>query len=267
MKKTVYLFVLSMLVLIRSAVSADNGYFTCGSDAREFSGRTFEDLTIVLGECGENGTEDPGIIRFENITAAGEVRILDSGGAKTSAEVMFSGSRLNKVSMECSLSRSCVIGLDGESTIGELYLYPAGTAKGSITVNGTAGNTDLPDFYRQGYLCEGQKEFEAYDGLDTETAFRMKDLELFSDMGYIGDTVIRAAEGASVTFENVWLHRVKIVTEGRDTVHGFAVSTKGMTYIDFLDSGISFSLHNLNERHFPGDIPLCSAIPTRFIRG
>lgn len=266
MKKTAYLFVLSMLVLIRSAVSADNGYFTCGSDAREFSGRTFEDLTIVLGGCGETGTEDPGIIRFENITAAGEVRILDSGGAKTSAEVMFSGSRLNKVSVECSPSRSCVISLDGESTIGELYLYPAGTDRGSITVNGTAGNTDLPDFYRQGYLCEGQKEFEAYDGLDTETAFRMKDLEVFSDMGYIGDTVIRAAEGASVAFENVWLHRVKIVTEGMDTARGFSVSTKGMTYIDLLDSGISFSLHNLNERHFPGDIPLCSAIASDYMR-
>ena len=130
MKKTAYLFVLSMLVLIRSAVSADNGYFTCGSDAREFSGRSFENLTIEIGECGETGMEDSESVRFENITASGEVRILDREGAKTTADVMFSGSRLNKVHVECSSSHGCIIGLDGESKIGELYLYPAGNTKG-----------------------------------------------------------------------------------------------------------------------------------------
>ena len=273
MKKTAYLFVLTMLVLIltmlvliRSAVSADNGYFTCGSDAREFSGKTFEDLNVVLGGCDGPETGENGKVRFENITITGEVRLLDKGSSKSSADVMFSGSRLNKVHAECSHSRNCTIGLDGNSTIEELYLYPAEKSKGSITVNGTDESAGLPAFYSIGYLCANSEDFAAYDGLDTETDFRMKDLEVFTDMGYIGNTVIRTAEGASVSFENIWLHRVKIVSEEDNIPEGFTVSTKGMTYIDLLDSGISFSLHNLNERHFPEDIPLCSAIASDYMR-
>lgn len=265
MKKTAYLFVLSMLVVIRSAVSADNAYFTCGSDAGEFSGRTFEDLTIVLSGCDGTAPGNTSAVRFNNITATGEVHVMDGEGYEPSAYVIFSGSSLNIVSVECSQTRNCTIGLDGSSSIAELYLFPAENTEGNITVTGTDERADLPVFYQYGHLCANLNEFAVYDNIDSETDFRMKDLEVFSDMGYIGNTVINAADGATVTLENVWLHRVGIISDDEDFPERFTLSTKGMTYIDLLDSGISFGLHNLNERHFPGEIPLCSAIASDYM--
>ena len=66
-----------------------------------------------------------------------------------------------------------------------LELYPG--KNGKIIVNGTAGKESLPAFYSAGYLCEGQPEFSMYAEADNEIDFQMKDLEVFSDMGYIGE--------------------------------------------------------------------------------
>ncbi len=253
MKKIAYLFVLSVFLLISSAAYADDGYFACGSDTAGFSGKTFENLVIDLQGCKTAPV-------FDGLIVTGSAHIT------AGASVRFSNSRIKRLSLDCSDAKGCEIGLDESTSIDVLELYPGTKSSGTITVNGTAGKETLPVFYSTGYLCEGLPEFSMYSGAESELDFRMKDLEVFSDMGYIGETVIHAADNAAVNFDNVWLHRVSIVTEADKNPDHFRINTRGMTYIDLLDSGISFELHNLNGRHFSGDIPLCSPIASDYLR-
>ena len=194
MKKNAYLFVMSILALITSAANADDGYFTCGSNVNEFRGKTFENLVVDLQKCHESPA-------FDGLTVSDSVKI--TGYASAS----FKSSSINRLSIECRDTQGCEIGLDESTSVEVLELYPG--ENGKIIVNGTSGKENLPMFYSIGYLCEGQKEFSLYNDAESEIDFRIKDLEVFSDMGYIGETVIHATDNASVTFENVWLHRVK----------------------------------------------------------
>ncbi len=251
MKKIAYLFVMSILALISTAAYASDGYFVCGSDINEFNGKIFENLVIDLRECQTS-------YGFEGLTVSDSLKI------KGNVSVSFKNSSINTLSVECSDAQKCEIGLDESTSIEVLELYPGDN--GTITVNGTAEKENLPAFYSVGYLCEGQKEFSLYADTESEIDFRMKDLEAFSDMGYIDETIIYPVNNASVTFENIWLHRVKIVAAQDIDPDHFRLSTKGMTYIDLLDSGISFELHNQNDRHFSGDIPLCSPIASDYMR-
>lgn len=256
MKKIAYLFVMSILVLISSAVYADDGYYTCGSNVSEFNGKTFEKLVVDFQKCQNS--------REKTNAAFVDVTVIDYMEIKGNASATFINSSINTLSVFCSVSQDCEIGLDESTSIEVLELYPGD--KGSIIVNGTAGKESLPAYYNVGYLCEGQQDFSLHADAENEIDFRMKDLDAFSDMGYIGETIIHAADNASVTFDNAWLHRVKILSDqDKDPVH-FRLNTKGMTYIDLLDSGISFELHNLNDRHFSGDIPLCSPIASDYMR-
>lgn len=251
MKKIAYLFVMSILALISSAAYANDGYFVCGSDISEFSGNTFENLVIDLRECQTSPV-------FEGLAVSDSVKITGN------SSVSFKNSGINTLLVECPDAQGCEIGLDESTSVEVLELYPG--ESGMINVNGTSVKDNLPGYYGVGYLCEGQKEFSQYAEADSEIDFRMKDLEVFSDMGYIEETVIHAADNASVSFENVWLHRIKIVSDQNKDPDRFRLSTKGMSYIDLLDSGISFELHNLNDRHFSGDIPLCSPIASDYMR-
>ena len=251
MKKIAFLFVMSILVLISSTAYADDGYFTCGSDVAEFSGKTFENLVIDLQGCHESPA-------FDDLTISDSVKI--SGNSSVS----FKNSNINALTIECTDTHGCEIGMDESTSVEMLELYPG--KNGAIIVNGTAGKVNLPAFYSTGYLCEGQPEFTVYADADNEIDFRKKDLEVFSDMGYIGETIIHTADNASVSFDNIWLYRVKIVSNQYKDPDHFRLSTKGMTYIDMLDSGVSFELHNLNDRHFSGDIPLCSPIASDYMR-
>ncbi len=253
MKKIAYLFVMSVFLLFSSSAYSEDGYFDCGSDTSEFSGKTFENLVIDLQGCKTAPV-------FDGLTVTGSLQMT------ANASVQFSNSSINRLLTDCSDAEGCGIGLDETTSIDILELYPGVKSAGTITVNGTAGKDTLPAFYSSGYLCEGQQEFSLYDGAESELDFRLKDLDVFSDMGYIGETVIYAAENATVTFDNVWLHRVKILYEGNKDPDHFRINTKGMTYIDLLDSGISFEMHNLNGRHFSGEIPLCSPIASDYMR-
>ena len=248
MKKIAYLFVMSILMLISTAVYANDGYFTCGSDITEFSGKTFENLVVDLHECQTDTV-------FDGLT------VMDTMKITGSVSVRFRSSRINRLSV-----RDCGIRLDAGTSVGLLEIYPEGNAAQPIIVNGTEGKTSLPAFYSVGYLCEGQPDFSVYMNAESDIDFRMKDLEVFSDMAFIEETIIHAAENAAVTFDNVWLHHVKVMSDQDSSPEHFRLNTRGMTYIDFLDSGISFELHNLNDRHFSGDIPLCSPIASDYMR-
>ncbi len=154
MKKNAYLFVMSILALISPAAYADDGYFTCGSDITEFSGKAFENLVIDLQECHDN-------LFFDGLTVADSMKITGNVSAS------FKNSGINTLTVECSDAQGCEIGLDESASVEVLDLYPG--ENGSITVNGTAGKKSLPTFYSVGYLCEGQKEFSLY--ADSENSF------------------------------------------------------------------------------------------------
>ena len=96
MKKIAYLFVMSILMLISTAVYADDGYFTCGSDITEFSGKTFENLVVDLHECRTDTV-------FDGLTVTVTMKITGGGS------VHFSSSRINRLSV-----RDCEIRLDAE---------------------------------------------------------------------------------------------------------------------------------------------------------
>ena len=62
---------------------------------------------------------------------------------------------------------------------------------------------------------------------------------------------IFAATDAAVTFDNVWLHRAFILADNDRSLRNFTINTSGFAFIDLLDSGISFGLHNLDPQHLP----------------
>ncbi len=168
----------------------------------------------------------------------------------TGGRVFFAESDLNRVRMDCPAGSYCEIGLDGETELKELELFPG--VGSSITVNGLM-QTDgpLPSLYSMGNLCEGQPEFAAYAGADTSIDYQLQDLETFDALGKIDTVRIFAANDAAVTFDNVWLHRAFIQADDNRSPRNFTVNTAGFAFIDLLDSGISFSLHNLDPQRLP----------------
>ena len=268
MKQITYLLVFSIFMLMWSVVRADDGHFACGSDISGFNGKTFDNLVIDTDGCsndvnGMDNAKDRALI-FDGITVSGRTELAGKAAGTDTVSVSFTGSELNHVVIDCSYMKNCEIGIAGTASIKKLDLYLPESAKGNVAVKGLAGQEDLPSFYELGYLCEGQPEFSAYEEAADEISFHMKDIESFSDMGYISETVVHTSGKSSVSFDNVWLHRVTLVS-GSDTDSPM-VSTSGLTYIDLLDSGVSFALHNLNERHFSGTIPDCSAAASDFMR-
>ena len=226
-----------MLMSLTTAARAKDGYYSCDSDPADFNDSVFEDLTIDFGACNGNTA------MLVNITVTGDVHL-------TGGSVSFSGSDLNRVQLDCPSGSHCVIGLDGETGLKELELYPGSGS--SITINGLMQADDLlPSFYSKGYLCEGQPEFAAYAGADTSIDYQLQDLETFADLGKIDMVRIHAVDDASVTFDNVLLHRVFIQSDDSRSPLNFTVNTAGFAFIDLLDSGISFGLHNLNLQHLP----------------
>ena len=156
MKHSIIFFCFLFPMLITSSIFAADGYFGPGSNPEDFHGKVFDDLYINPGDH----TED---IRFDNVTVIGNVIYNDIGSSGHS--VSFSDSRLNRVKFPCSDRHHCKLQLDGSTLLNELDLYPSGNNPGMITIDGhVADASNMHDFYRTGYLCEGQPEFAAYAG-------------------------------------------------------------------------------------------------------
>ena len=240
-------------MLITSSIFAADGYFGPGSNPEDFHGKVFDDLYINPGDHAED-------IQFDNVTVIGNVIYNDTGSSGHS--VSFSDSRLNRVQFPCFDGHHCTLRLDGSTSLDELNLYPTGNNPGMITVNGlTADAVDLSVFYSTGYLCEGQPEFAAYAGAEISIDYQLRDLETFDDLGKIDTVRIYAGNDAAVTFDNVWLHRVFILPEEEHEPENFTINTGGFTFIDLLDSGITFALHNQNPAHLgKGDQRACSYV-------
>ena len=231
------------LMLFTSSIFAADGYFSSGSNPEDFHGKVFDDLYINPGDHAED-------IRFDNVTVTGDVIYNDTGSI--GHMITFSGSRLNRIQISCFDGHHCTLRLDGSTSLNELDLYPTGNNPGMITVNGlTADAMNLPVFYSTGYLCEGQPEFAAYAGADTSIDYQLQDLETFDALGKIDTVRIFAAADAAVTFDNVWLHRAFILADNDRSLRNFTINTSGFAFIDLLDSGISFGLHNLDPQHLP----------------
>ena len=254
MKQTFFCLCLVIFIILPLSVFAEDGYFSCGSIPEDFSGKAYDNLTISLRNC------DTAEILLENVTVTGDV-ILDAGNNMKDPRVYFSGSSLNHVKAACPDGHHCEIGLDGTTTLKELDLYPSGRA--SITVNGILPGSTLPAFYEKGYLCEGQPEFAAYTGAEISIDYQMQDLETFSDLGKIDIVRIYAEDDSAVTFDNVWIHRAFIHGAGGRIPRNFVLNSKGFAFIDLLDSGISFGLHNMNQIHLPSG----STLPCSYVAG
>ena len=231
------------LILFTSSIFAADGYFGSGSNPEDFHGKVFDDLYITPGDCGEE-------IRFDNVIVTGNVIYNDTDS--NDHTITFSGSRLNRIQFPCSDGHHCKLQLDGSTSLNELDLFPSGNHPGMITVNGLMADApDMHDFYRAGYLCEGQLEFQAYTGADTSIDYQLQDLETFAGLGKIDTVRIHAADDSAVTFDNVWIHRAFILADKDHTLQNFTINTAGFAFIDLLDSGISFGLHNLDQQHLP----------------
>ena len=253
MKYLIICFCVIFPMLIFSSIFAADGYFDCGSVPAVFNGKVFDDLYITPGDHAEN-------IRFDNVTVTGDVIYNDTGS--TSHTIIFSDSRLNRLQISCSDGHHCELRLDGSTSLKELDLYPYGDNTGMITVSGLVPDAvGLPDFYNTGYLCEGQPEFDSYAAAETSIDYQLQDLDVFADLGKIDTVHVYAVDDAAVTFDNIWLHRAFILADDGNALRNFTINTSGFAFIDLLDSGISFSLHNLNEAHLPhGHGKACSYI-------
>lgn len=237
MKKTVICFCIFLLMSLTTAVCAKDGYYSCDSDPAEFNGSVFDNLIIDTGAC------DGSTVMLNNITVIGDVIL-------AGRSVFFVGSDLNLVRLDCPSGSHCEIELDRETELKELKLFPG--VGSSVTVNGLIKtDSPLPSFYSKGYLCEGQPEFAAYADAEISIDYQLRDLETFDDLGKIDTLRIYAVDDAAVTFENVWLHRAFILDDDSRSPRNFTVNTSGFTFIDLLDSGISFGLHNLDPQHLP----------------
>ena len=237
MKKTVICFCVMMLMSLMSVVFAKDGNYSCDSDPADFNGIVFDNLTIDIGSC------DGSTAKLVNITVTGDVHL-------TGGSVSFSESDLNRMTLDCPAGSHCEVGLYGETELKELDLFPG--VGSSITINGLMrADGPLPSFYGKGYLCEGQPEFAAYAGADTSIDYQLQDLETFAELGKIDAVRIHTADDSAVTFDNIWLHRVFIQSDDSRSPLNFTVNTAGFAFIDLLDSGISFGLHNLDPQHLP----------------
>ena len=239
MKKTVicFCFFAYMLMSLTTAASAKAGYYSCDSDPEDFNEKVFDDITIDTGAC------DGSSAMLENVTVTGDVHL-------TGGSVSFSRSDLNRMNLDCPAGSHCGVGLDGETGLKELELHPG--AESTITISGLMrADGPLPSFYGKGYLCEGQPEFAAYSGADTSIDYQLQDLETFDILGEIDTVRIIAAADAAVTLDNIGLNRTFILADDGRSPRNFTVNTAGFAFINLLDSGISFGLHNLNLQHLP----------------
>lgn len=251
MKKTVVCFCVYILMSLTTALCTRDGYYSCDSDPADFNGNVFDDLTIDTCACDGNTA------MLKNITITGDVSIM--GG-----RVFFAECDLNRVRLDCPGGSHCEIGLDGETELKELELCPG---VGSSVMTSGLMQTDgpLPSFYGKGYLCEGQPEFAAYTDAEISIDYQLRDLETFDALGKIDTVRIFAAADAEVTFDNIWLHRAFILAYNDYSLRNFTVNTAGFAFIDLLDSGISFGLHNLYPQHLPyinmtGTVPILPVI-------
>lgn len=247
MKKTAICFCIFLLMCLTSAVYAVDGLYSCDSDPADFNGTVFDNLTFDTSAC------DGSTATLEDIIVTGEVIL-------TGGSVFFAESDLNRLRLDCPSGSHCEIGLDEETGLKELDLLLG--VGSSVTVNGLM-QTDgpLPSFYGNGYLCEGQPEFAAYADVEISIDYQLRDLETFADLGKIDTVCIHAADDAAVTFDNVWLHRAFILADDGRSLRNFTINTSGFAFIDLLDSGISFGLHNLDPQHLPQNHSLhCSYI-------
>ena len=237
MKKMFICFCLYILMSFSLPVCAKDGYYSCNSDPMDFNSNMFDNLTIDTGGC--DGTT----VLLKNITVTGDVHL-------TGGSVSFSGSNLNQMNLDCPAGSHCEIGLDGNTGLKELDLFPG--VGSSVTVSGLM-QTDgsLPSFYGKGYLCEGQPEYAAYTDAEISIDYQLRDLETFAAQGKIDTIRIHADDDAAVTFDNVWLHRAFILADDGRSLRNFTINTSGFAFIDLLDSGISFGLHNLDQQHLP----------------
>ena len=237
MKKTAICFCIFLLMSLTSAVYAVDGLYSCDSDPADFNGTVFDNLTFDTSAC------DGSTATLEDIIITGEMIVI--GGS-----IFFAGSDLNRVHLNCPAGSHCEIGLDGDTGLKELELYPG--VGSLVTVSGLI-HTDVPtpSFYIKGYLCEGQPEFAAYADVEISIDYQLRDLETFADLGKIDTVCIHAADDAAVTFDNVWLHRAFILADDGRSLRNFTINTSGFAFIDLLDSGISFGLHNLDQQHLP----------------
>ena len=237
MKKTAICFCIFLLMSLTSAVYAVDGLYSCDSDLADFNGTVFDNLTFDTSAC------DGSTATLEDIIVTGEMIVI--GGS-----IFFAGSDLNRVHLNCPAGSHCEIGLDGDTGLKELELYPG--VGSLVTVSGLI-HTDVPtpSFYIKGYLCEGQPEFAAYADAEISIDYQLRDLETFAALGKIDTIRIHADDDAAVTFNNVWLHRTFIQAEDNRSPRNFTVNTAGFSFIDLLDSGISFGLHNLDPQHLP----------------
>ncbi|MBQ6502292.1 MAG: hypothetical protein IJI57_00085 [Flexilinea sp.] len=236
MKRIVFVFCILLLNLI-SAVYAEDRIYSCTSDPADFNGKVFNDLIIGTGSCDGNTA------MLKNITVTGDVHL-------TGGSVFFAGSDLNRVRLDCPAGSHCEIGLDGETELKELELFPG--VGSSVMVSGLMQTDEpLPSFYGKGYLCEGQPEFAAYADVEISIDYQLQDLETFDILGKIDSVRISAADDTAVTFNNVWLHRAFIQADDSRSPRNFTVNTAGFAFIDLLDSGISFGLHNMDPQHLP----------------
>lgn len=239
MKKTVIFFCVLILMSLTSVVFAKDGDYSCDSDPAVFTGTMFDNLTIDTGSCDESTA------MLKNITVTGDVIL-------TGDRVFFAASDLNRVLLECPAGSHCEIGLDGNTGLKELDLLPS--VGSSITVSGLMKYDDpMPTFFSKGYLCEGQPEFAAYADAEISIDYQLRDLDTFADLGKIDTVRIYASDEAAVTFDNVWLHRAFILADDDRSPRNFTINTTGFAFIDLLDSGISFGLHNLDPQHLPNN--------------
>ena len=247
MKKTAICFCIFLLMSLTSAVYAVDGLYSCDSDPADFNGTVFDNLTFDTSAC------DGSTATLEDIIVTGEMIVI--GGS-----IFFAGSDLNRVHLNCPAGSHCEIGLDGDTGLKELELYPG--VGSLVTVSGLI-HTDVPtpSFYIKGYLCEGQPEFAAYADAEINIDYQLRDLETFAALGKIDTIRIHADDDAAVTFDNVWLHQAFILANHGRSPWNFTINTTGFAFIDLLDSGISFGLHNLDPQHLPQNHSLhCSYI-------
>ncbi len=248
--------------------------FTCDSDPADFNGKTFENLTINLDHCGKfpNKGVDPyaAYVVFENITVNGEVNYEEGYDGQYNHYVNFYNSTLNTVNFSCAKVHNCEIGLNKGTSIQELNLYPAGTSKGKITVNGLI-NDDLKT-YKSGELVETLKYPELYGknvGMiaddnpvwtaifdttserktDPETGAMYYTRSVYGENEFVYTLIDTACierinyhneADSAIQLENVWVNNLFILPEA-ENAHP-SIFTYDHAVIALLDSGVDFTL-------------------------
>ena len=132
--------------------------FTCGSNPEEFSGKTYNDLYVLLNGCTSMRStiipEDNVFLTLRDITVNGTIYYLDDtydtetgvyreavvGENLTSADhwLNIAGkSVVNRIEMACIDPHTCHLGVQFQVYVDELYLYPVNPlSRGKIALHG-----------------------------------------------------------------------------------------------------------------------------------